>query len=917
VVRRALGGLRTLARQLRQLGRWRHDQDLVGGLDTPLPDTMGVGEGTVIFLRGWCFHPTSRVARLEIAVNGTAHPAGATGLARRDVFAAQPPERDPHGYSFASGFSAMVPITRDESNLRVRVDLQARLRDGTECTRSLGHILLAAEMAPPDFAAPGGPPPRIAICMATYNPPLALFERQIESIRDQSLQDWFCFISDDGSDPEVYEQVRRVVGADPRFGISRAPERAGFYRNFERCLSLVPAGVEFVALSDQDDRWHPDKLETLLASFQPDTTLVYSDMNIIDGQDRLLSNTYWTNRRNRYDDLASLLIANTVTGAASLFRGSLLKHLLPFPQKLGQPFHDHWLACLALSMGRVGYVDRPLYDYVQHSSNVLGHNAPLMAGTWARLWKWMQWLSLSDGKRRIRNTLAHWGAVYYWDLERVKLIARVLELRCVAVLTPLKALQLKRLARLEESWFTTAWLTWRELKALGGVTETLRGEGTLLKGLLWRRYSRTRARLARGRRAGAASAGPRRFDNRGVLGVRQAEQRIAPLRLRVSHAAPPRVNLLVPAIDFTYFFGGYIAKFNLARRLADEGRRVRIVAVDECQDRMATWKHQVRAFEGLEGVFDRVEVALAADRRRALEVSPRDAFIATTWWTAHIAHQAVASLGRARFLYLIQEYEPFTFPMGSLAALARQSYDFPHFAIFSTELLRDYFRQCGIGVYGPGAERGERDSVAFANAITPVGPVTEDEIAQRRPRRLLFYARPEAHAARNMFEMGILALSRAIADGTFQDGWEFHGLGAVSEAGWLPLGGGARMMLRPRQSQQEYREFLRGHDVGLSLMYTPHPSLVPIEMASAGMLVVTNSFANKSGERLSAISANMIVTEPTVDCVAAGLRQAAAEVGDYRRRAAGSRVDWCTSWDCSFSGRIMSRVREFLAVDER
>ena len=426
-----------------------------------------------------------------------------------------------------------------------------------------------------------------------------------------------------------------------------------------------------------------------------------------------------------------------------------------------------------------------------------------------------------------------------------------------------------------------------------------------------------RPRLARGRGAGAASAWPRRFDNRGVLGVRQAQRRIAPLRLRVSRAAPPRVNVLVPSIDFTYFFGGYIAKFNLARRLADEGRRVRIVAVDECADHMATWKQQVRAFEGLEGVFDRVEVALAADRRQALEVSPGDAFIATTWWTAHIAHQAVGALGRERFLYLIQEYEPFTFPMGTLAALARQSYDFPHLAVFSTELLRDYFRQCGIGVYGSGAERGERESVSFANAITPVGPVTEGDIAQRRPRRLLFYARPEAHAARNMFEMGILALSRAIADGTFQDGWEFHGLGAVSEAGWLPLGRGARMMLRPRQSQQEYREFLRGHDVGLSLMYTPHPSLVPIEMASAGMLVVTNSFANKSGERLGAISANMIVTEPTVDCVAAGLRQAAAEVSDYRRRAAGSRVDWCTSWDCSFSGRIMSRVREFLAADER
>ena len=34
-------------------------------------------------------------------------------------------------------------------------------------------------------------------------------------------------------------------------------------------------------------------------------------------------------------------------------------------------------------------------------------------------------------------------------------------------------------------------------------------------------------------------------------------------------------------------------------------------------------------------------------------------------------------------------------------------------------------------------------------------------------------------------------------------------------------------------------------------MYTPHPSLVPIEMASAGMLTVTNTFENKTADALA------------------------------------------------------------------
>ena len=194
-----------------------------------------------------------------------------------------------------------------------------------------------------------------------------------------------------------------------------------------------------------------------------------------------------------------------------------------------------------------------------------------------------------------------------------------------------------------------------------------------------------------------------------------------------------------------------------------------------------------------------------------------------------------------------------------------------------------------------------------------MGPVSVDDIAGRRPRRLLFYARPEAHAARNMFEVGMLGLSRAIADGCFDRDWEFHGLGAVGGARGLPLGGGAALQLHPRLTQAEYRDVLRSHDLGLSLMYTPHPSLVPIEMASAGMLVVTNSFENKTPVRLAEISGNMIVVEPTVDGVVRGLREASAAASDYDRRARGSRVAWSTDWSSSFDDRVMNAVREFLA----
>jgi hypothetical protein len=273
------------------------------------------------------------------------------------------------------------------------------------------------------------------------------------------------------------------------------------------------------------------------------------------------------------------------------------------------------------------------------------------------------------------------------------------------------------------------------------------------------------------------------------------------------------------------------------------------------------------------------------------------------------------SLGRPsdRFLYLVQEYEPFTFPMGTYAALAAESYRFPHFALFSTELLRDYFRRHGIGVFAGGQEAGDQASVSFQNAITAVPPPAAADLARRTARKLLFYARPEPHATRNMFDLGVLALDKALAQGAFGDGWELYGIGTVDAGRRIPLGGGAALDLIPRSAQDDYANVLRDHDVGLALMYTPHPSLVPMEMAAAGMLTVTNSFENKTPAAMAAISSNLITVEPSIEGIATGLAEAAAAADDYERRARGSDVSWSQDWDESFDDDLMARIESFLA----
>jgi hypothetical protein len=891
----------------------RPTRALEARLDVPLPTELAVGAGTAVFVCGTCFAPGARLAELFLLVDGDAQPVMAHGMPRLDMLHALAPNVDPGTAdpSYRSGFWGLARVRPRAGRTAVEIGVHARLADGGTGTAELGRIPLEATTAhAPATDLPPAPltdAPLVAICMATHEPPLDLLRRQVESIRAQTHPQWVCVVSDDCSSPAAAAAVREELGDDPRFAFSRAPRRLGFYRNFERALTLAPPHAQLVALSDQDDVWHADKLATLVGALG-DARLVYSDARLIGSNGELIADTYWSRRSNNHRDLLSLLVANAVTGAASLFRRDLLDDALPFPPAQFAHFHDHWLGLCALATGDIAFVDRPLYDYVQHGHAALGHAAAnRMPGLPERL---------GSLGREPRERVRLWRMHYFVDACRLMQLATVLELRCGDRMPHRKRRALDRVLRADRSVVPLARLGLRGARELLGRPETLGAEWMLLHAFGWRRLLAATARDRPQRRLRLDAVPPPALDPRpGATApvdpaIRAVADKIAPLRLAVRDDAPQRLNVLIPTIDLRHFFGGYIAKLNLARRLAARGVRVRVVTVDPVGPLPRSWAAQLEAYSGLAGVFDEVEVAFG--HASTLEVSRGDAFVATTWWTAHIADAARRELESERFLYLIQEYEPYTFPMGSHAALAEASYRFPHVALFSTELLRDFFRRHAIGVYRAGAEAGAQRSASFQNAITDVAPPDAQELAARRTHRLLFYARPEPHAARNMYELGVLALGRSLERGAFGAGWSLHGIGTVAGRRDVHIGGGARLRLEPRADQASYAALLRGHDVGLALMHTAHPSLVPLEMAAAGLLTVTSAFDAKTPAAMAAISGNLITAEPTLDGIADALCQAAAGVRDVERRIRASRFTWSRDWRTSFPDALLDRVMVML-----
>jgi SAM-dependent methyltransferase/glycosyltransferase involved in cell wall biosynthesis len=916
-VRRLKGGLTRHAVDAgEQALRWKVDVDL--------SQPFVVGRGNLLYLSGWCFHTQKRIKQLSVMVDGVARQVFNHSLAEEEAFKEHSQPFDHAGNSLSSGFWTTIPFEEVDAPREVKLSLHAVLEDEKEAEAGLGSLRLlpsepSAQVA--DLPERDAPPsePRVVICMATYNPPLDLFTRQFESITKQTHSNWSCIINDDCSDPATFEEIQRIAGQDSRFRVYRNPERLGFYRNFERCLKLVPpASVDFIAFSDQDDEWYEDKLASCLKEFKAeDVQMVYSDMNIVARDGQLISNTYWTTRRNNYTDLEALLLANTVTGAAVVFRASLLDDLLPFPRMDAVAlYHDHWVACVALTRGRIEYVDRPLYAYRQHSDNVIGHVTIPPARVWPEfLGVAGMWNLLARRRTDSSQYLPGLYSTYRALPVRISFIAGVLRLRLKDAAAEKRAV-LKRLERFEYSLPT---LFRQALKYKMTGRSTLGVELICLRSTIGVRLLKTYHRLNRRRLIAAHTNGSYALKHERTPAVLDANgevdfipQKIAPLRLDISQTTKRRLNLLISTVELKYLFAGYLSMFNLALRLRASGYATRFVIVDYCDYDPAEWNRRLGNHDGLQDLFTQVETAYLFNRSTPLKVSPHDAFIATSWWTAHIAHHAVRSLKRERFIYLIQDYEPLFYPASSFYALAEQSYTFPHDALFSTGMLRDYFRENGIGVYANGqAERQASSSMVFQNAVNHF-KVSESELRERKSRRVLFYARPEqSYFARNMFELGVLSLRQAIGEGHFElERWEFHGMGAVNRFRNVPLYGRAELKMLPRLTLQEYCRALPAYDLGLSLMHTPHPSLTPLDMASAGLVTVTNTYATKTAAKLSEISGNIIAVPPTAEGIKSGLIRALSEVEDFRKRAEGARLNWSASWEETFDADVMAAIRQ-------
>lgn len=354
----------------------------------------------------------------------------------------------------------------------------------------------------------------------------------------------------------------------------------------------------------------------------------------------------------------------------------------------------------------------------------------------------------------------------------------------------------------------------------------------------------------------------------------------------------PTFNIFIPAINKNTLTAGSLGILHLGKFLWKKGCNVRFLLTEVKSFEV----NALRESSDLGEMVDNVEFEYIADKENTVFLNDKDICIATLWNTAYMAEYFQSHCKNKKFIYMIQDYETIFYPNSSISALIDATYNMDYNALFSTEILKEFFYKNNIG------NIRNKESETFDTAAIVNLPNYEDFKSKRHPKRcFVFYGRP--NRARNMYDLGIYIIQQAIEKGILKEYmWDFYSVGAKEKI--IRLSNRVKMQALPYMSVEEYKNWITTADIGLSLMLSPHPSMVPIDLALSGTVVVTNTYKNKTEQVLQNICGNILAGKPEIDSLLQKIKEAVSMVDKYEKRYENAKkATYCNSYNKMFSER--------------
>lgn len=221
---------------------------------------------------------------------------------------------------------------------------------------------------------------KIAICMATYNGAQFLNE-QIQSILEQSYENWVLYIHDDNSTDNTVDIIQKYssVYIDKVIYLDDTQSFGCPSLNFSYIVEQLDDEYDYIMFSDQDDVWLPDKITlTLKEMLKNEKTnhskpvLVHTDLKVVNQKLEIISESMWHYQKIDFSSSNStrILVQNNVTGCTCMFNKYVKNNFFPIPRNA--IMHDWWLAVNTAYYGKVAYVNTATILYRQHNNNTVG-----------------------------------------------------------------------------------------------------------------------------------------------------------------------------------------------------------------------------------------------------------------------------------------------------------------------------------------------------------------------------------------------------------------------------------------------------------------------------------------------------------------------------------------------------------------
>ena len=202
---------------------------------------------------------------------------------------------------------------------------------------------------------------KISIAMATYNGAKYLQE-QLDSFVAQTRKPDELVVCDDCSVDETVAILHHFAETAPfEVRIFVNENNLGYGQNFGRALSLCRGDLIF--LSDQDDVWLNQKIETIekLAEEDKLTQIFMNDAQLVHHD---LSPTGLT-QQSQFKS-GGVPDSCFVMGCCMTIRREFLRHLLPIPMEFT---HDTWLSKIGEGLERRKIIPSVLQLYRRHGNN--------------------------------------------------------------------------------------------------------------------------------------------------------------------------------------------------------------------------------------------------------------------------------------------------------------------------------------------------------------------------------------------------------------------------------------------------------------------------------------------------------------------------------------------------------------------